>query len=112
MNAWMSVLSLLVVLGCSSKLDADIRDPKHKDGDADADTDADTDTDTDADTDVSVEDPATGQTFCAGGGIVRGDGITGVVCTSPLELTTTPAKNDNFTWQPGPTSAIAPRGGL
>ncbi len=43
---------------------------------------------------------------------MQGGGIKGVACTSPLEVVTTPAHNDQLTWLPGPTSAIALTGGL
>jgi hypothetical protein len=45
--------------------------------------------------------------FCAGGGAVSGS-YSGVVCASPLELSTTAATNGIMTWYPGPIYRTAP----
>ena len=65
--------------------------------------------DTDDDT-VAVSEPLapSAATLCAGGGLVEGDGLRGVLCASPLELATQPATNGTLTWQPGPIYPINP----
>ena len=47
-------------------------------------------------------------TLCAGGSFVQNSTYSGVVCTSPLELSTTSASNDIMTLQAGPIYATAP----
>lgn len=65
--------------------------------------------DTDDDTVVVSELLApSAATLCAGGGVVAGDGLRGVLCASPLELATQPATNGTLTWQPGPIYPINP----
>ncbi len=98
------LLILHALFACSETKSSHSAGPSGDAGDADTGTDADTDTD--------VEDVTTHQTFCAGGGVVSNDNYSGTTCTAPLEIATRNASNDSFTWQPGPTVFIAPRGGL
>ena len=52
-------------------------------------------------------DAVAGASLCAGGGLVEGDGITGITCTGPLDISSQPSSNGEFTWYPGPHHVIS-----
>ena len=79
----------------------------------DDDTTADDDDSTAADDDDSqAAAPAPpGQTLCAAGGRVSGEGISGVICLSPLDMAagrTATSADGSLVWHPGPIRRIAP----
>jgi len=46
-------------------------------------------------------------TFCASGGAVQGENVSGVFCFAPVDLGAGPSSsNANLTWQPGPFTKI------
>lgn len=51
-------------------------------------------------------DAVAGANLCAGGGWVEGDGVRGMTCTGPLELSSQPSSNGQYTWYPGPHHLI------
>lgn len=84
-----SILSLVVLLGCDGTTD--------KVPDA-VDTEV-----SDPDVPTAEAEPRPGQALCAAGGPVAGGGVHGVTCLAPVEITVGAASNPDFTWTPGPT---------
>ncbi len=77
-------------------------------GESGAETATESGAETGADTSAVGTPAGEGFGFCAGGGWVTGSDIHGVTCTAPLDVASTRSSNDDFTWQPGPISFIAP----
>jgi len=109
-NALLLAALPILILGCRSK------DMSQETGVVEhtgTETAAETGTETGGDTSGPAPEIATeGLAFCSGGGVVSGGGFSGVSCTAPLDVATSFASNDAYTWQPGPITFIAPAGGL
>jgi hypothetical protein len=51
-------------------------------------------------------DVVAGASLCAAGGLVAGDRVHGITCTGPLDISSQPSSNEQFTWYPGPHHLI------
>ncbi|MEE2829052.1 MAG: hypothetical protein VX498_07685, partial [Myxococcota bacterium] len=84
------------------------------DSSADDDDSSADDDDSSADDDDSAPPPIPpppGSTLCASGGPVSGTGITGVICTGPVDAASGPtatSASGDIVWHPGPIHRIAP----
>jgi len=80
------------------------------DDDTGDDDTGDDDTGDDDDSIASSSAPA-GQALCAAGGKVSGEGLSGVICLAPVELSsgaTASSADGTVTWHPGPITRITP----
>jgi len=77
----------------------------------DDDSSSDDDDATDDDDSAAPPPPAPpGNTLCGSGGPVSGKGISGVICTSPVEISsgaTATSADGSIVWHPGPIRRIA-----
>ena len=115
-------LSVLVVLGGCDDSPVAVIDDKVTEGMNPGECDDSIDNDEDGDIDCADSDCAdapechqgvvttasNATALCAGGSFIQNDTYSGVVCTSPLELSTTSATNTIMTLQSGPIYATAP----
>ena len=103
---------LLALPACGDTPDDDDDASDDDDATSDDDDTADDD-DSGADDDDSAPPPPPappGNTLCASGGPVSGNGITGVICTGPVDLAsgaTATSADGSIVWHPGPIRRIA-----
>ncbi len=87
-------------------------EPDDDDDNDDASADDDTgDDDTGDDDTVAASSAPAGQSLCAAGGRVSGKGLSGVICLSPVDLSSGARSSNSdgsLTWYAGPTTRIAP----
>jgi len=79
-------------------------------GGDDDDTAGDDDTGDDDDSVAATPAPP-GQTLCAAGGRVSGNGVSGVICLGPVDLASggsAQSADGSLVWYPGPITRIAP----
>jgi len=112
-------LGFLVALPACGTTPNDDDDAADDDDSATGDDDDATDDDDAADDDDATDDddsaapppPAPpGSTLCGSGGPVSGNGISGVICTSPVEISsgaTASSADGSIVWHPGPIRRIA-----
>jgi hypothetical protein len=111
-NSVLRQLFMFLTLGLLLALPA-CGDTPDDDDDASDDDDTADDDDSAGDDDDSAPPPPPpppGNTLCASGGPVSGNGITGVICTGPVDLAsgaTATSADGSIVWHPGPIRRIA-----
>jgi|GEM_PF-5554164 len=116
-HLFLALLFTLPLSACMTSVSDDDDTSVSDDDDTSASDDDDSSSGDDDDTagdddDSQAAAPAPpGQTLCAAGGRVSGEGISGVVCLSPVDMAagiTATSADGSLIWQPGPITRIAP----